>query len=442
MSPAVSFSTALRSSLQPPTSQHFCHSSIMPVPAYMTSKPKPPLSAYNLYFQMERKRILDGTDSLRLPITVQDIKQVREEHSKKRGKRLHRKTHGKIGFRDLARTVANRWKNLDESTRNLLDQQALEERNEHDKLNQEWSRMQSMGTSSQQPSRSQVFGLIPLDALSAARPFPTEWHPSNNVLQRNEVQGLVALQNLHSQIMAQIGALSSIIHDRRSKQEHSATSTGTTLPVFSLPPSLPRSQQNNASFSSRAGISSQFNDTTETFCKAENDFFANEMAISSCSCAPTPLEEMVVSAPMISSPVYDQAYDQRGENKQSARILAESQSITPFDWLVSEENSFSSPSSSAAPSRSSPTFSYSTSSAAPASSTRGSEMMNGSITIAGNSDSQEILEDLPISAGAEGVHHGLVVHHHPFTFPPSDCVPMHPDLMESLFNDDDEEEGV
>mmetsp|Transcript_7099 Transcript_7099/g.14802 ORF Transcript_7099/g.14802 Transcript_7099/m.14802 type:complete len:113 (+) Transcript_7099:162-500(+) len=68
-------------------------------------KPKNALSSYNLFFQIERKRILDGTDVLKLPITPTDVVNILFEHQNKK-KRLHRKSHGKISFRGLARTVS------------------------------------------------------------------------------------------------------------------------------------------------------------------------------------------------------------------------------------------------------------------------------------------------------------------------------------------------
>jgi hypothetical protein len=67
-------------------------------------KPRRPLSAYNFYFQAQRQSILDS-------------KPVRPE-----GK--PRRSHGKIGFAELARTIAGRWKAIDDTERKIYDDMA------------------------------------------------------------------------------------------------------------------------------------------------------------------------------------------------------------------------------------------------------------------------------------------------------------------------------
>lgn len=84
--------------------------------------PKRPMSAYNLFFHLERRRLLDGADEK--VFTTEDVAefalQQRLNGHLPKPKRPHRKTHGKIGFTDLARAIGNRWKQLDDDAKNVF----------------------------------------------------------------------------------------------------------------------------------------------------------------------------------------------------------------------------------------------------------------------------------------------------------------------------------
>ncbi|KAL7573332.1 hypothetical protein ACA910_011695 [Epithemia clementina (nom. ined.)] len=297
-------------------------------------KPKHALSAYNLYFQLERKRILDGTDSLGLPITIEDLKQVSDEH-KKKGKRVHRKTHGKIGFRELARTVANRWKKLDEDTRRVLDQQALEERNEHVKLSKEWLKMKNMETARQQAGINSGLG-----AATCSFTSTQSWPPcldlslqsrlSQCLQEEEEIQGLLALQNLHGQIMAQIGALSGIINHRHTMQhDHILASlpalrtavAATTLGYQQTGGQLSYSSTNSPATAYSNSVLSPLFDSSSLTREVRDDF--TQSHVGDCASSRLPFLH-AQSHPM-------------GTSTPPPELLP---TIVPNDWLEEQEDPF------------------------------------------------------------------------------------------------------
>ena len=77
--------------------------------------PKRPLSAYNLFFQQQRRGMLGSSYT----------------PSQDKSKRKHRKTHGKVSFADMARIISQRWKNLDPQARQELQDQAARNKAEY-----------------------------------------------------------------------------------------------------------------------------------------------------------------------------------------------------------------------------------------------------------------------------------------------------------------------
>lgn len=97
-------------------------------------KPKRPLTAYHLFLQLEREYIIQSeiegdvpidNDKVYLEDAPQRYKNIRisqdwYEKSGKRAKRKHRKSHGKIGFLELSRIIAVRWKQLSTTDQETL----------------------------------------------------------------------------------------------------------------------------------------------------------------------------------------------------------------------------------------------------------------------------------------------------------------------------------
>ncbi|KAL7562646.1 hypothetical protein ACA910_015387 [Epithemia clementina (nom. ined.)] len=85
----------------------------------LLERPKRPLSAYNLFFQDERQKLLA-------------TRPVRPE-----GVPL-RRGHGKMGFAEMAKTIAAKWKVIDAATKAKFDELALEEKARYRHRVAEW----------------------------------------------------------------------------------------------------------------------------------------------------------------------------------------------------------------------------------------------------------------------------------------------------------------
>lgn len=95
--------------------------------------PKRPLSAYNLFFQEKRRELLGDRSNM---YAVSD-----------QARRKHKKTHGKIGFQDMAKKIAVEWRKLSADKKRAYEEDAETRKESYVKAMREFRRKESLNAS-------------------------------------------------------------------------------------------------------------------------------------------------------------------------------------------------------------------------------------------------------------------------------------------------------
>lgn len=113
-------------------------------------KPNRPLSAYNLFFQAQRAEML-GEASV-------------GKNVDKTSKRVHRKTHGKVSFAEMARSIGARWKNLSVEDKKPYEEQAKQLKIQYKSELEVWKKEQKRKVHDEyKKTKSQAFHSPSLD---------------------------------------------------------------------------------------------------------------------------------------------------------------------------------------------------------------------------------------------------------------------------------------
>lgn len=119
-------------------------------PSKADDKPRRPLTSYNIFFKEQRRMILS------------------EMPTRPEGK--PRRSHGKIGFAELARLIASRWKAVDKDTRKYFDDLAAKDKVRYQNEMAVWKKKEKQ-REQQQRLQPPAASTQPVPAVSSSSSF-------------------------------------------------------------------------------------------------------------------------------------------------------------------------------------------------------------------------------------------------------------------------------
>jgi hypothetical protein len=178
------------------------------------SMPKRPLSAYNLFFKDERERLLSAGLGAKQESSGTDVLVDESESS---GKKSKQKKVSGIGFANLAKTIAAKWKELDAGIKAPYERIAAEEKKQYDdavaiwreKQAKEKAKVKAAQKASQEEKRRG--GIQPpnvpnifasdrsLGSFSdTSNPYPSEWFQASHDESAEHPEGASVPQVVHT----------------------------------------------------------------------------------------------------------------------------------------------------------------------------------------------------------------------------------------------------